>query len=830
MIKNISVPYVPLLEGVPGKLFLTNNASAVLAYETGGDPIPASVAIQSGVLGFGKSSETIYQGRLALQFDAVSGKHELAYNATNWTADAADFFNLAIELRDIAFHKNGKTDVYDYTFNAAPNDSWGGSSVKFQVAALAQPRIASITPASIVCDGTPQTITINLKRRLHSSQNPTVTLAAAPGSAPVTLSPPQAIRNTAGQIIGWSMVVTASPQPAASVSLVMTASESVTFLKDELIVTETVTYLDAEDIGGFGVSQYNGTAGFSIVASSLEAGQGSDPYYGKLKSVKYVPSQGSQVYATRDAMFAGVLDTKIEVVNGTNSFGNVEIIAKPSGTNTRTVLGTCNKVLNGIVPNPNGSGDSVYKATHTLAFRTSAKPTSLAGADLSSHASWDIGYTCFSASGEVLSTNWFGSYVNGNLSLNYPAYLMYVVMGEDIYKWRPVNGWEGVTPTLKGEVTFYLSENWNAYKGMGGTVNAWDTLDYRLDAGSWVTTVDSTHPETRQNFSEDYGVKIATLNTASLANGNHTLEWRLNAAFMTQNGDTARSYVLPFTTNQGVAGGDPGHFTLGTTSPLQQLYQKGLDPVNRPTWDIQLYPHNSIAGPVSYSLLGAPSAMIATFAPPSGVFSSTSSNTLGTVLTVEADTVPSGSYPLSVVATCAGVARILELTLMVRPPSTGCVPAGTPIETIYGSVPVESIRYGDIVVSYNDTTLEKGTAVVMDVPTYENRQLYEIVTSDGTLVCSHDHRLAVMSQLGPSYLPARGVAVGDVVYNFKEGSLLPSDVIAVIPLERHEKVYHLTLKSDHVFIAGGFAAHNIKDPGPDIPVDPNDPRDWRYQL
>ena len=315
------------------------------------------------------------------------------------------------------------------------------------------------------------------------------------------------------------------------------------------------------------------------------------------------------------------------------------------------------------------------------------------------------------------------------------------------------------------------------------------------------------------------------LDTTTLATGVHNLEWRLNADFMTRNGDTARSAVIPLNINQGVAGGDGPTFALQLLTSADATFDRTVGSSAPATWDFSTIGQNGVTGNVVFSVAGVPFGAVASFAPPSGTFLSNGQGP-STVLSIIGGSAPVGVYGLLVHAECGSVVKSSLINFRIRSTGVpdpgdgiGCVPAGTMVETIFGQLPIEELRIGDIVVSYNDKTLSKSTAIIKALPTYENRQLFEITTNNGVLVCSHDHRLAVLSQTGPSYLPARGLAVGDVLFYYDNGVLTPTDVTAIIPLERYEKVYHLSLGHDHVFIAGGYAAHNMK-PQPDNPDDP----------
>jgi hypothetical protein len=142
---------------------------------------------------------------------------------------------------------------------------------------------------------------------------------------------------------------------------------------------------------------------------------------------------------------------------------------------------------------------------------------------------------------------------------------------------------------------------------------------------------------------------------------------------------------------------------------------------------------------------------------------------------------------------------------------TGCVPAGTPYLTVNGVVPVETLQVGDWAIAYDNNTLQPIITRVNAVYRYEDREIFEVQTDRGSLVCSHDHRFArVEGVLDVSYPPARELVPGDLVYHrATNGSVETALVKAVTDLGYRDTVYHCTLEEGHVYVAGGFLAHNV---------------------
>lgn len=143
---------------------------------------------------------------------------------------------------------------------------------------------------------------------------------------------------------------------------------------------------------------------------------------------------------------------------------------------------------------------------------------------------------------------------------------------------------------------------------------------------------------------------------------------------------------------------------------------------------------------------------------------------------------------------------------------TGCLPAGALINTSCGLVPIELLPEGAMIAAFDDNTLTPVWSELTGMIVYDDRQLYRITTDRKTLICSHDHRIArAVDCVRADYPPARDLEPGDILYVSDDAQCLDTAVVtAVEPLDRYERVYHLQLKTGHVFIGDGFAAHNMK--------------------
>ena len=144
----------------------------------------------------------------------------------------------------------------------------------------------------------------------------------------------------------------------------------------------------------------------------------------------------------------------------------------------------------------------------------------------------------------------------------------------------------------------------------------------------------------------------------------------------------------------------------------------------------------------------------------------------------------------------------------------GCVPAGTMLETAAGPMAIELVKVGDLVRGYDEHTLAPVITPVTHTFTYEDRALYRFTTQAGTIVASHDHRpWRKRAWEGPEplghYPPLRAFVPGDITLWEVDGALVETEVLAVEPLGRAERVYHLTMAEGHMYVAGSLPAHNL---------------------
>ena len=134
------------------------------------------------------------------------------------------------------------------------------------------------------------------------------------------------------------------------------------------------------------------------------------------------------------------------------------------------------------------------------------------------------------------------------------------------------------------------------------------------------------------------------------------------------------------------------------------------------------------------------------------------------------------------------------------PALAGGLPAGTPVLTINGSVPVEDVRPGDRVLAYSNEKLLQ--VEVKDIEKKRTRLLV-VKTSRGSLRAAPEH--PVLTRF--DFTEMRALKKGDDVAVFEDGRRVWARVRSVKTAGVAE-VYNLAVDPPHTFIAGGFVVHN----------------------
>ncbi|OGR81373.1 MAG: hypothetical protein A2X32_11145 [Elusimicrobia bacterium GWC2_64_44] len=130
----------------------------------------------------------------------------------------------------------------------------------------------------------------------------------------------------------------------------------------------------------------------------------------------------------------------------------------------------------------------------------------------------------------------------------------------------------------------------------------------------------------------------------------------------------------------------------------------------------------------------------------------------------------------------------------------GCFPAGTPVLTLTGEVPIEKIKPGDKVLAFsNDKLLQCEVRNFIE----KKDRLVVIRTGKGTLTATSEHPL--LTPFG--FTEVRGLRKGDEVGVLEDGRRVWTRIKSIKP-GGVATVYNLEVAPPHTFIARGFIVHN----------------------
>jgi predicted lipid-binding transport protein (Tim44 family) len=133
----------------------------------------------------------------------------------------------------------------------------------------------------------------------------------------------------------------------------------------------------------------------------------------------------------------------------------------------------------------------------------------------------------------------------------------------------------------------------------------------------------------------------------------------------------------------------------------------------------------------------------------------------------------------------------------------GCFPAGTPIQTTQGQIPIERLTLRDSVLALDP----EGRIVSAPVEKiFETRSLILTVEADrGSLRTTSDHPVGLPSG---DFLLAGQLRPGQGVLMWKEGATQTAIVLRVSMDEQEQQVYNLAVGRPNTFVAAGFVTHN----------------------
>ncbi len=136
-----------------------------------------------------------------------------------------------------------------------------------------------------------------------------------------------------------------------------------------------------------------------------------------------------------------------------------------------------------------------------------------------------------------------------------------------------------------------------------------------------------------------------------------------------------------------------------------------------------------------------------------------------------------------------------------------CVPAGTMIETPNGSKPIEQIRDGDDVISYDNSSEQLVIARVSGVADREVQEVFEIEVNGVKLRLTSEH--PVMTHRG--WVQAEYLTCDDEVLCF-DNILKYKKISCIRKIKKNVKVYNFHVPKYESYLANGIVTHNCYVP------------------
>jgi hypothetical protein len=249
-------PYVPLLEGTAGHLFVTNGEGTQPRYQfqtyngnaITGDAARMTAAVNDGVLSL-SGSNTSWQGRLSLNTDATNNFFDLTYDPSTRFDAGVDKTELTITAEDIAwFFPTGNT--FDL-FQGASGDITLGIEIDYMVnPGLNSPSYTIAPTSGVSANGAVHNFTLTLSKPFSGQQQGTVgntgntIVASVVGSGGVTVG--TLVPQFNGKFLtGWIVPVTI-PNSSVNGSFTLTphVSGNLTYLNGTVFTTGGVTYIN----------------------------------------------------------------------------------------------------------------------------------------------------------------------------------------------------------------------------------------------------------------------------------------------------------------------------------------------------------------------------------------------------------------------------------------------------------------------------------------------------------------------------------------------------------------------------------------------------------
>ena len=141
--------------------------------------------------------------------------------------------------------------------------------------------------------------------------------------------------------------------------------------------------------------------------------------------------------------------------------------------------------------------------------------------------------------------------------------------------------------------------------------------------------------------------------------------------------------------------------------------------------------------------------------------------------------------------------------IVVHNKGGGCFPAGTPIQTTRGQIPIERLSASDSVLALDP----KGRIVTAHVEKiFETHSLIlTIETNRGSLRTTSDHPVRLADG---DFAPAGQLQPGQKVLMWRNGGMQSAAVLRTSFEEKEQQVYNLSVQWPNTFLAADFVTHN----------------------
>ena len=245
-------PYIGLLEGVAGDVFLFNDPTAntfTLPTINGTAVDPAAAAASIFTLTGDNGS---WKGRLAVQY--ASSAFSLHYNGNSFDPNVAAT-QLTLTEEDVAWY-NGTNKTFDLF---VPNSAGGGVSAEIEIDYFIMPIVASIVPGAVAADGANHVFALTFTKPIPPFQVAQGINFNLTGNSGLTVVSTVPVLDVNGWMTGATITATAQESVGSlSASFTLTLTGQLTYLNGSAFTTGTVTYINAQNfavtLNGLGAS------------------------------------------------------------------------------------------------------------------------------------------------------------------------------------------------------------------------------------------------------------------------------------------------------------------------------------------------------------------------------------------------------------------------------------------------------------------------------------------------------------------------------------------------------------------------------------------------